>query len=404
MEKCQIYQEPLHILQDFGPQPVCNRYLREPDAKEYRHPLILAQCKRDGLLQLAKPWPSDEVRPRFDWITYKEPEAHLDDMAERIARLPGIGEESLVVGLSYKDEPVLERLANKGFRNLWNIPIQEFGITAPGAGMESIQDALHPDIVRKLVLSRGAPCVIVVRHLLEHSNSVSNVLKCLSLWGDKHSYFVFEVPDSEQTFKDCDYGTLWEEHVCYFTEHTLSKAFSPFELDLIELTRYPYTLEDCLVAFVANRKPRVPVAPSSPEQLLAQARLGQEFVAELPKMRRRCHAELEALSCRGGKIALLGAGHRAITFINLLELGDYLDFIVDDDPRKEGLFLPGSHLPILKSTALLDTKPAICLLAASPDSECKIRERNESYLAEGGEMPSIYPRSQYAWQPLISGR
>ncbi len=396
---CQECEGKLTQLVDFGLQPICNRYLSSGCASEYRHPLILSQCLQDGLLQLETPWPSEEVRPRLPWISYQEPEPHLDDVVEKIVQLPGVNQDTLIVGLSYKDYTVLARLERKGFHRTWRVGLEELGLTAPGSGMESIQSVLNTDMGELLRARKGTPGVIVVRHLLEHSNSVGAVLKALQAWGGENAYFVFEVPDSEETFRQLDVSTLWEEHVSYFTEFTLERAFAPHGLDLLEVARYPYTLEDCLVAFVANRRPSQ-VPPVQAEKIAAELALGINFREGLEELGARCRNELKAIQAKGDTICLLGAGHRAATFINLLGLGDLLSCIIDDDPRKAGLFMPGCQLPILPSSHLLEARPALCLLAAAPDSEAAILKRNDSYLSTGGVMASIYPRSTRAWLPV----
>jgi hypothetical protein len=53
--RCQICGGELETLVDFGPQPVCNRYLSSPGASEYLHPLILSQCPRDGVRPILSP-------------------------------------------------------------------------------------------------------------------------------------------------------------------------------------------------------------------------------------------------------------------------------------------------------------------------------------------------------------
>ena len=163
--------------------------------------LILSQCPVDGLLQLGKPWPANQVRPKLEWISYIEPEAHLDDMTDRIIQMKGVTKESFIVGLSYKDEPVLSRFEVKGYKNTHNIHLSELGIES-GSGMETIQKVLSPNLALKLKEDVGIPKVIIVRHLLEHSESISRTLSTLSTWGDENSYFIFEVPDSEQTFQN----------------------------------------------------------------------------------------------------------------------------------------------------------------------------------------------------------
>ena len=44
----------------------------EDRAKE--HELALAVCRSCGLVQLAEPFPYQDLTPPYDWITYREPE------------------------------------------------------------------------------------------------------------------------------------------------------------------------------------------------------------------------------------------------------------------------------------------------------------------------------------------
>ena len=117
-------------------------------------------------------------------------------MTDRIIQMKGVTKESLIVGLSYKDEPVLSRFEVKGYKNTHNIHLSELGIES-GSGMETIQKVLSPNLALKLKENVGIPKVIIVRHLLEHSESISRTLSTLSTWGDENTYFIFEVPDSD---------------------------------------------------------------------------------------------------------------------------------------------------------------------------------------------------------------
>ena len=85
---------------DFGPQALTNRFLRSRDEAEYLHPCKLGVCRGCGTLQLESPVPVAEMRPRFDWITYNEPERHLDEVARVLTELPGVSTTSTIPGWS----------------------------------------------------------------------------------------------------------------------------------------------------------------------------------------------------------------------------------------------------------------------------------------------------------------
>lgn len=70
---------------DFGMQPVCNAFLSYEDEEESLYRLSVAQCGRCGLVQLKDRFPAEALKPTHKWITYAEPEEHLDGFADRIA-------------------------------------------------------------------------------------------------------------------------------------------------------------------------------------------------------------------------------------------------------------------------------------------------------------------------------
>src|SRR2546427_4026941 len=99
MSNCQLCRSGrISDFLDFGSQPICNRFLSSAAAHEDSYPLKLGQCDTCGLIQIGKPIPAEELEPPYDWITYTEPEAHLDRLAETISCLPGISKDSAIWG------------------------------------------------------------------------------------------------------------------------------------------------------------------------------------------------------------------------------------------------------------------------------------------------------------------
>ena len=145
-------------LLNFGMQPLCNRFPESPNGKEYLHQMILGQCSTCGLIQISKPVPSSELSPRYDWITYNEPEGHLDSLAEIVSKLSGLTQGATILGVSYKDDSTLRRLEERNFTNIRRLdPAEDLGIFGKKPEIETIQDRLTPEaankIVRRLTLS-----------------------------------------------------------------------------------------------------------------------------------------------------------------------------------------------------------------------------------------------------------
>jgi hypothetical protein len=127
---------------------------------------------------------------------------------------------------------------------------------------------------------------------------------------------------------------------------------------------------------------------------LARARA---FAASLSARRESLRTFLTRFRREQGRIALFGAGHLACTWIHLLGLRDLIDFVVDDNPHKQGLFMPGSRLPIRGSSSLVSEGIRLALLSANPEAEPRIIAKNRAFAERGGVFASIFPASQYSF-------
>ena len=53
-----------------------------------------------------------------------------------------------------------------------------------------------------------------------------------------------------------------------------------------------------------------------------------------------------------------GAPAKGNTLLNFCKIGtEFLDYVVDNSPHKQGLYLPGTHIPITNPQKIHETKP-----------------------------------------------
>ncbi len=397
MNTCHLCgAESVTKLLDLGMHPVSNRFVVDPTDEEYLHPMVIGQCNACGLVQLINPVPADELLPPYEWITYNEPEGHLDQLADIISTLPGITKDATICGVSYKEDSMLARLRQRGFDHTWRIdPASDLGTTDAGAGIETIQDRLCPDIPSALWQKYGAPDVVIARHILEHAHDTPWFMETLHQLVKPTGYVVFEAPDCTRVLETLDYTTIWEEHILYFTPETFQNCFGFGGFSLARFECYPYPYENSLVGIVQPQMAATPALPSE-SVLENEKQRAQAFAQGLSQRRRTLNRFFSEYRQSRGKIAMFGAGHLACTFINLMGLKDTIEFVVDDHPRKRGLFMPGSRLPIYGSDMLIEENIKLCLTSLSPESEEKVIEKNQAFLNRGGKFASIFPASKHA--------
>lgn len=381
----------------FSEQPISNRFLKRADEAEDHFAIDLRQCPSCALIQLAQPISFRELKPRVDWITYNEPEDHLDRLAEILAGLPGLDGHSKVLGVTFKDDTLLARLKRMGFANTYRIkPDEDLGISEPGIGAETIQHHITAATAQKLVSKFGAADLVIVRHVLEHAHDYLEFckgLKGMMRQGAK-SYLVVEIPDCSKALSNGDATMVWEEHTLYFTETTLRRSLEHMGLRVEGFHVYPYALEDSLVAICTISEASTRVG-SDLEALVTELKLGRTYSEKVNRAGEAWRKFLEDHKSAGKTLAMFGAGHLTCAFLNFFGFERYFDFVADDNPNKKGLFMPGSKLPILGSSALEEKKVDVCVMGLAPTSEPKIAQKYSELTARGGRFVSILPNSEF---------
>ena len=159
------------LLLDIGMQPVTNRFVKQGSLETVpKFPLRLRQCQETGLVHLEQPFPAEELKPRYEWLTCFEPEDHLDELADRLLTLPGIDLNCVFGGYSFKDDSTLHRILQRGVKKTWCIdPVSDLNIADPCANVETYQTVFGPDIARNIGRQKGLVDVLLVRHVLEHA-------------------------------------------------------------------------------------------------------------------------------------------------------------------------------------------------------------------------------------------
>ena len=93
---------------------------------------------------------------------------------------------------------------------------------------------------------------------------------------------------------------------------------------------------------------------------------------------------LHEVKADGKRIAGYGASARGNTLLNYFGIGtDLLDYIVDRNPLKHGLYSPGMHIPVLGVEQLVEDPPDYLLLIAWNFADEIIRQQ-EQYRSAGG--------------------
>lgn len=385
MDACRLCGALFDALElDLGSLPVSNRFSLNGSCDRY--PLSMIGCETCGLIQLRCFPPAEAVTPLFPWISYNEPEEHLDGAVARILRLLPRPPRR-VLGTGPFDRPLLDRLTRSGAvgesldlrrrHHDPNGPLYPY--------LESIQSRLSDGSVA--AEADGQADVVLCRYVFEHCHSPVAALAGLGDAATPDGVVIVEVPDCGSFLRRYDYSFPWEEHVSYFTEQSLSTMATRAGFAVLDVIRSPGALEDSLMAVLQKRGRR----PRALEMDTEGLSLFQAYRAKFTATREIWARWLLKGSKDGAKIAVFGAGHQAIMFVNALGLNELVTTMVDDNPAKLGMVAPGMTAPVISSAEML-TDPSFmtCLLAVSPRAEAAVMAKCAPLRDRGARFRSIF--------------
>lgn len=380
------------LLINFGLQPVSNRFLTSLSTIEAPSFPFQLNIKEDsGLVYMANPFPVQELKPRYNWLTCFEPEDHLDEMVQKIISLPGLNKDAVFGAYSFKDDTTLRRLEKLDYNKTWRLdPIIDLEITDPNAGVETYQIFLTVEKAREIAAQKGLADVLIVRHVVEHSHDLPEFIAAVRALTKPGGYIVWELPDCERAFRAGDCTTIWEEHTYYFTTYTFHNILMDAEFEVVHFESVPYPFENSIVAIVkaAQKKQEFNTDEKAVSEQLA---LAENFAAAIEQRRIAIRLKLEHLKDKYGSIALFGAGHLSVAFLSLMKVVDLVDFVIDDNTNKKGMYMPIGNLAIKGSDSLYTENVKVCLLSLNPQNQPKVIANHKKFIDQGGIFASIFP-------------
>lgn len=376
---------------DLGQMPIAHRLLRSRDEAEERFPFEVLACADCSLPQIAKPIDPDILYRQFNYnFSSWKPEPHQVDELDTIGTF---ATPHSVFEIGCNDGLFMERLRERGAKILVGVePNPVSGKIARERGIKVYPDMISPALCHDAVAHEGKFDLVVSRQVLEHIVDFENFFACVKLVLREDGLLFIDVPDFGPGSSVGDLSVLWEEHVSYFTEATLLALLARHGFETISVKKYDFSGGSLAVAArLAAGNVKIPAAPSG---------VGERFGKRAREYGARLRPVLAKARGSGMQVAVYGAGCRACTFTNAHELADLIELSLDDQRERQGMFLPGTRIPICSPDDLsARSEPLVCLLAVNHENEAKVSGRLRENLKRPLHIVSIFAPSDI-WQEL----
>jgi 2-polyprenyl-3-methyl-5-hydroxy-6-metoxy-1,4-benzoquinol methylase len=360
---------------DLGSQPIAFKLLNSVKEKPKKYPLALYFCQACGLAQIVNPVAPEELYQEDTyWVSSWKSQPHSQAEVEMILSCVSQG---AVVEIGSNDGMFLELLKKNGFKSLVGIePNHSINKLAREKGFYILEGFLNKSVGKKAVRKYGRFKLVVARQILEHVSDLHEFFNCVHMLLLDDGYVFIAVPDFEVALAVGDCAVVYDEHINHFTQPVLERTLEIFGFKPVMVQKYAYS--GGILAILAKeinsnqrKKAFLSVDARTNEQMSLFRSKVNSYASILKKT-------LQELRKKGFTIVLYGVGVRGSALVNALNLGNLIDFAVDDQKKRQGKYLPAGKIPIRDSAVLAQQKkPLLCLLAVGQENESVVKEKTD---------------------------
>lgn len=361
---------------NYGKLPLGNAFLTEEQLEDAeKFDLELGFCRSCTLVQQMKPAPMESLSrvyrnyayvPVGDTLT-----RHLSAFGHTIVTDFNLSSHSFVVDIGSNDGALLSNIKNY-CRVLGVEPAKRISQIARSRGVETITDFFTVALAQKIVEEYGKADVVMATQTMQHIPSLEEFLNGLDILLKPEGIFVEEGRYLADMFRKLSFDSVYHEMLYFFSLGSLVNLFERFDMEVFGANLTDVYGGSLRVYVKKRATKRVTVHESVRRILAMEEQLGfhrsETYLAFAEKVlgsRKKLVNLFKDLKTQGALIAAYGAPSTGNTLLNFCGINrDYIEYIVDDSPLKQGLFAPGSNIPIVSANMLQERRPDYLLILA----------------------------------------
>ena len=395
---CRLCSSPeLEHVVDLGEQPLANALLRIQDQPEGVAPLVLMRCRSCSAVQLSVTVEPSAMFRDYLWVTGTSASSieHCGWLAEQILERTE-SETVSVLEMASNDGTLLRELQTRGARVLGVDPARNLAEFATEQGIDTLPEFFDVPLAETLRSERGPFDVVIARNVLSHVPDPAGAVMALAASLDTTGVCVIEFHRADVIANELHYDSIYHEHTLYHTLRSMASIVEAAGLKPFDVLPSPIS-GGSWILFAAPTGAGLATTSRWAKAWAAEEASGvwtsalwQDFASRVAKHRETLAREVTSRSEGGQVVVAYGASARSSTVLNACGLSSkQVASIADGNDRKQGLFSPGTRIPIEVPASALQRQPDAVLLLAFNFRE----EIEQSLRAQGwrGDLINVFP-------------
>ena len=382
---------------DLGNHPWCNDFLTETElGYEKQYPLKLMHCDDCTLLQLDYTVPKETMFKNHTYVssTTNTLKKHFYELALENKEQFNLNENDLILDIGGNDGTQMLQYIKASITNVLNVESADnIAQLSIDSGIKTINNFFNEDLIIneglenkvKLINASG-----VFFHLEELHSVIKGIKKALVNDG----VFVVQFMYAGTMVEKLNFDGIYHEHLCYYTIQSLKNLLEPYGFKIFD-AYYSDIHSGSIIAKVCNFDSNFSETERYKQTLETDKKYDKESFIKFSKIVESKKNDLRNLLINikskepNAKIYAYGAPAKGNTLLNYFNIDNTLiDKCVEVNDLKIGLYLPKTHIPIIKESN--EDTPNYYLLLAHNFTE-EIIERNKELINKGVKFIIPFP-------------
>ena len=375
MTKCRFCGNNLtQTFVDLGMHPLSNAYVKadQLNRMEPFYPLHAFVCNECFLVQIDEFESPEEIFSDYayfssfsnSWLQHCK--KYVDQVTDRF----GFDKNSQVIEIASNDGYLLQYFKKHNIPILGIEPAQNVAEVAIEKGIPTEVQFFGVETANNLV-SRGIKADLLLgNNVLAHVPDINDFVAGMKIALKDNGVITMEFPHLLSLMDNNQFDTIYHEHFSYLSLIVVEKIFAKHGIRLFDVQQLP-THGGSLRIFGCHYNNSNQPTSDNIEELrnkeidsgLNDIKTYHDFSKKVQMTKCELIDFLVKTKRQGKVVVGYGAAAKGNTLMNYCGVGsDFISYVVDLNPHKQGTYLPGTHIPICAPDKIAETRPDYVLI------------------------------------------
>lgn len=355
-----------------GESPLANNLKNSKEETEEMYPLEMNYCTKCHNCQLSVAVPSEKMFDNYLYVssTASTFRKHFEDAAEKYVKEFGLNDKSMVIDIGSNDGIALKPLKEKNIKVLGVEPAKNIAKIANDNGIDTINAYFDEAVVDQIKKKYGEADIITGSNVFAHADDLTGIIKNAFKALKNKGTFIVEVQYLKDTINDLTFDNIYHEHFNYWSVTSLNNFVKNLDL-VISKVEHINTHGGSIRVYI-NRNGEASVDNSVQQFLDDEKSFGltdfevyKKFGQRVFNVKKTINENFKKLKETYKDIAAYGSPAKATTCLNYYGInGNMLMYTVDDNPIKNGKYIPGVNIKIQNKEYFTNNLPNIVVVLA----------------------------------------